>query len=283
MKLGIEGKHALVWGGSKGIGFACARALALEGCRVTIAARTASTLQHAVAAILQEISSGSHSQADRPTPSIAPINGVVADLRTDAGRRAALAACIELAAAHGRTQGPDILINNADGPRVAHPDALTREDWLAAFDPMALGPIEMIKLVLDDMQACGFGRIVNITSRSVKASHYELGLSNGVRSVLTGFIAGLARTTIKHGVTINNLLPGIFATDAQRHHVLGLVEQTGRPFDTIWAERAAGNPTQRYGEPTEIGALCAYLCSAQAGFLTGQNMLIDGGGFPGTL
>ena len=283
MKLGIEGRHALVWGGSKGIGFACARALALEGCRVTIAARTASTLQQAVAAILQEIGSRSYSQADRPTHSIAPINGVVADLRTDAGRRAALAACVELGAAYGRTQGPDILINNADGPRVAHPDALTREDWLAAFDPMALGPFEMIKLVLDDMQARGFGRSVNITSRSVKASHYELGLSNGVRSVLTGFIAGLARTTIKHGVTINNLLPGIFATDAQRHHVQGLVKQTGRPFDTIWAERAAGNPTQRYGEPSEIGALCAYLCSAPAGFITGQNMLIDGGGFPGTL
>jgi 3-oxoacyl-[acyl-carrier protein] reductase len=260
MDLGLAGKSALVWGGSKGMGYACAAALAHEGVAVTLAARTEGPLASAAATI--DIACG------RPGAA----RYAVADLRSVAGRAAALAVC----------QAPDILINNADGPRVGDANALTRADWLAAFDAMALGPIEMIKATLDGMLARGFGRIVNITSRSVKIPQHELALSNGARSVLTGFTAGLARKTVHGNVTINNILPGIFATDAQKHHVRGLVEQTGRPFADIWAERSRGNPAGRYGEPEEVGALCAFICSRQSGFVTGQNFLIDGGSYPGT-
>jgi 3-oxoacyl-[acyl-carrier protein] reductase len=259
MDLGIAGRTALVWGGSKGMGYACALRLAQEGVKVTIAARTESTLAAAAAAINQACGR----QA---------ANYAVADIRTEAGRAAALAQCPQ----------PDILINNADGPRVQDVNDITRADWLAAFDAMALGPIEMIKAVVDGMLERGFGRILNITSRSVKIPQYELGLSNGARSVLVGFTAGLSRKTVRNNVTINNILPGIFATDAQKHHVQGLVEQTGRPFEEIWAERSAGNPAGRYGEPEEVGALCAYLCGSQAGFMTGQSFMIDGGSYPGT-
>ena len=260
MDLGVAGKEALVWGGSKGMGYACALRLAQEGANVTIAARTESTLKAAAEAINAACGRAGAAQY------------AVADIRTEPGRAAVLAVCPQ----------PDILINNADGPRVNDMNDLTREDWLAAFDAMALGPIEMIKATLDGMQARGWGRIINITSRSVKIPQYELGLSNGARSVLVGFVAGLSRKTVRHNVTINNVLPGIFATDAQKHHVQGLVEQTGRPFEEIWAERSAGNPAGRYGEPEEVGALCAYLCSSKAGFITGQSFLIDGGSYPGT-
>ncbi len=260
MDLGLAGKDALVWGGSKGLGYACACALAREGATVTLAARTEATLAAAARAI------------DKASSRYGAARYAVADLRTADGRAAALAAC----------PAPDILVNNADGPRVGDPNALTRGDWLAAFDAMALGPIEMIKAILDGMLARGFGRIVNITSRSVKIPQHELALSNGARSVLTGFVAGLARTTVRGNVTINNILPGIFATDAQKHHVQGLVERTGRTFAEIWAERSRGNPAGRYGEPDEVGALCAFICSGHAGFVTGQNFLIDGGSYPGT-
>jgi len=259
MDLGITGKTALIWGGSKGMGYACALRLAQEGVKVTLAARTESTLKSA-AALINE------------TCGREAANYAMADIRTGPGRAAALAQCPQ----------PDILINNADGPKVGDPNALTRDDWLAAFDAMAIGPIEMIKAVVDGMLARKFGRIINITSRSVKIPQHELGLSNGARSVLVGFVAGLSRKTVRDNVTINNILPGIFATDAQKHHVQGLVEQTGRPFEEIWAERASGNPAGRYGDPAEVGALCAYLASSQTGFVTGQSFLIDGGSYPGT-
>jgi 3-oxoacyl-[acyl-carrier protein] reductase len=259
MELGIAGKQALVWGGSKGMGYACALRLAHEGADVTLAARTASTLAAAAEAINREVGRSAARYA-------------ASDLRTPEGRAAALAVCPQ----------PDILINNADGPRVSDVNSLTRDDWLAGFDAMALGPIEMIKATLDGMLERGFGRIVNITSRSVKIPQHELALSNGARSVLTGFVAGLSRKTVRGNVTINNILPGIFATDAQKHHVQGLVEQTGRPFTEIWAERSAGNPAGRYGDPAEVGALCAFICSGHGGFITGQNFLIDGGSYPGT-
>jgi 3-oxoacyl-[acyl-carrier protein] reductase len=145
-----------------------------------------------------------------------------------------------------------------------------------------LTPIALIRATVDGMTARGFGRIVNITARGVKVAQPELGLSNGARSGLIGFVAGLSRQVVRHGVTINNLLPGIFDTDAQKHHVDGLVRQTGRSFEELWEERRRGNPAQRYGTAEEAAAYCAFLCSAKAGFVTGQNLVIDGGSYPGT-
>jgi 3-oxoacyl-[acyl-carrier protein] reductase len=147
---------------------------------------------------------------------------------------------------------------------------------------MMLAPIEMMRLTVDGMMARGFGRIVNISSRSAKIAQHENALSNGARSGLIGFVAGLARQTVARNVTINNILPGPFDTDAQRRHVDEMVKESGKSFDQIWRERAAGNPARRFGRPEEFGAYCAFLCSAQAGFITGQNLLIDGGGYPGT-
>ncbi len=240
------------------MGRACALALAREGVAVTIVARTAEPLERAAADIRAETG--------------ASVTTVVADITTEAGRRAALAACPE----------PDILLNNADGVPPGDFRRHSRDDWIAALDAMMLAPIEMIRLTVDGMTARGFGRIVNIASRSVKIAQPELALSNGARSGLVGFVAGLARQTVKHNVTINNILPGIIASDGQRRHVEALAAQTGRGFDDVWRERAAANPAGRYGEPAEVGAYVAFLCSAHAGFVTGQNLLIDGGQYPGT-
>jgi len=258
MDLGIAGKQALVMGASRGLGYACATALAAEGVRVTLVARNPERVAQAVRSIRD--STGMDA------------TGVAADFRSEAGRSAALAAC----------PAPDILVTNAEGFQPGDFHDWTRDDWLAALDDMMLGPIALIRAVVDEMIARRFGRIVNLVSRSVKSPQLELGLSNGARSGLVGFVAGLARKTVRHNVTINNLLPGIFASDAQRRHVDGLVEMTGRPFEDIWAERAGANPAGRYGDPAELGAMCAYLCSAQSGFITGQSVLVDGGGFPGT-
>ena len=261
MDLGIKGKKALVWGASRGLGRACALALAREGVDITIAARTHSAIEQAAA----EIRAQCHSSG-------AKVFSVAADIRTPEGRAAALEGCPE----------PDILLNNADGPVPGDFRAWGQADWIAALDAMMLGPMEMIRAVVDGMIARRFGRIINITSRSVKIPQLELGLSNGARAGLTGFVAGLARETVRHNVTINNLLPGIFASEAQRQHVQGLVVPNGKSFEEIWSERAARNPAGRYGDPVELGAYCAFLCSAQAGFITGQNLLIDGGSYPGT-
>ncbi|HYS48870.1 MAG TPA: SDR family oxidoreductase [Xanthobacteraceae bacterium] len=258
MNLGIAGRRALLSGASRGMGRACALALAREGAAVTIVARTAEPLERAAADIRAETG--------------ASVTTVVADITTEAGRRAALAACPE----------PDILLNNADGVPPGDFRRHSRDDWIAALDAMMLAPIEMIRLTVDGMTARGFGRIVNIASRSVKIAQPELALSNGARSGLVGFVAGLARQTVRHNVTINNILPGIIASDGQRRHVEALAAQTGRSFDDIWRERAAANPAGRYGEPAEVGAYVAFLCSADAGFVTGQNLLIDGGQYPGT-
>src|SRR5205823_8188635 len=158
----------------------------------------------------------------------------------------------------------------------------SREDWIAALDAMMLAPIEMMRLTVAGMMERGFGRIVNIVSRSVKIPQSELGLSNGARSGLVGFVGGLARETVRHNVTINNLLPGVFDSDAQKAHIRGMLEQTGKSFEQLWEERGRNNPAGRYGRVEEIGAYCAFLCSVHAGYITAQNLLIDGGAYPGT-
>jgi 3-oxoacyl-[acyl-carrier protein] reductase len=258
MDLGIRGRRALLCGASRGLGKACADAIAREGVDVTIAARTREPLE-LTAAEIREVAG-------------VRVATVAADITTPEGREAALAACPE----------PDILLNNADGPMPGDFRNWTREDWIGALDSMMLAPIEMMRATVDGMMARGFGRIVNISSRSVKIPQLELGLSNGARTGLVGFVAGLARQTVARNVTINNLLPGIFDSDAQKRHIQGMLGDLGKTFDQVWAERAANSPAKRYGDPAEFGAYFTFLCSAQAGYITGQNLLIDGGSYPGT-
>jgi 3-oxoacyl-[acyl-carrier protein] reductase len=258
VNLGIAGKSALVSGASRGLGKACALALAQEGVNVTIVARTPGVLERTAVEIAQATG--------------VEVKTVAGDITTSEGRSAAVAACPEA----------DILINNADGPLPGDFRDWTRQEWIAALDAMMLGPIEMMRLTVDGMMMRGFGRIINIVSRSVKIPQTELGLSNGARSGLVGFAAGLARQTVERNVTINNLLPGIFDSDAQRRHIEGMIVPGGKSFDEIWQARAAANPARRYGRPAELGAYCAFLCSEHAGFVTGQNLLIDGGSYPGT-
>jgi 3-oxoacyl-[acyl-carrier protein] reductase len=256
--LGIRGKNALVSGASRGLGKACALALANEGVDVTIVARRKEALERSGAEI--EAATG------------VKVTAVTGDITTKEGRAAALEACPE----------PDILLTNADGPVPGDFRNWSRDDWIAALDAMMLSPIELMRLTVDGMMNRGFGRIVNIVSRSVKIPQLELGLSNGARSGLVGFVAGLARQTVARNVTINNLLPGIFDSDAQRQHIQGMLEGSGKSFDEVWRARAEANPAKRYGRPAELGAYCAFLCSVHAGFITGQNLLVDGGSYPGT-
>jgi 3-oxoacyl-[acyl-carrier protein] reductase len=257
MDLGIRGRKALLSGASRGLGKAAAIALARDGVDISILARTRETLER-TAAEIRALG--------------VKVTTVVGDVTTAEGRKAVLAACPE----------PDILINSADGSLPGEFRNYTRADWLAALDAMMLAPIEMMRATVDGMMARKFGRIVNISSRSAKIAQMENPLSNGSRAGLIGFVAGLSRQTVAHNVTINNILPGIFDTDAQKHHIDVLVRQTGKSFEQIWNERSAGNPAKRYGRAEEFGAYCAFLCSAQAGFITGQNLLIDGGSYPGT-
>ena len=258
MDLGIRGRKALLTGASRGLGRACAFALAQEGVDVTIVARRREALEKTAAEI--RAASG------------VEVATVAADITTTTGRSAALAACPQ----------PDILLNNADGPLPGDFRDWSREDWIAALEAMMLSPIEMMRLTIDGMMTRGFGRIINIVSRSVKMAQPELGLSNGARSGLVGFVAGLARQTVSRNVTINNLLPGIFDSDAQRMYVGAMLEGSGKTFEELWRARAEANPAKRYGRPNELGAYCAFLCSQHAGFITGQNLLIDGGSYPGT-
>jgi 3-oxoacyl-[acyl-carrier protein] reductase len=258
MDLGISGKNALVCAASKGLGRACAFSLAREGANVTIVARTRETLDRTA--------------DELRAATAATINAVAADITTAEGRAAALAACPD----------PDILVNNAGGPPPGDFRAWTRDDWIKALDANMLTPIELIKATVDGMIARGFGRIVNITSSAVKAPIDILGLSNGARSGLTGFVAGIARKTVRHNVTINNLLPGQFATDRLRANTKAAADRDGQDFDKVWSARAAAIPAGRFGDPAEFGELCAYLCSAQAAYLTAQTCLIDGGRYPGT-
>ena len=259
MDLGLQGKTALVCASSKGLGRACAMSLAREGVAVTIVARTSGPLE----ATAEDIRAATGAE----------VTTVAVDITTEAGRGAALGAC----------PNPDILINNAGGPPPGDFRDWTRDDWIKALDANMLTAIELIKATVDDMIARRFGRVVNITSSAVKAPIEILGLSNGARAGLTGFVAGIARKTVRHNVTINNLLPGPFDTDRLRSNIETVAESTGRPFDEIMNERMAANPAGRFGDPAEFGEACAYLCSQQAGYITGQNLLLDGGAFPGTL
>ena len=258
MDLGINGRWALVCGASKGLGLGCARALLREGVNVVIVARGEAALQAAA----EEL---------RALAGAAEVRAIVADVTTEAGRAAALAACPQV----------DILVNNAGGPPPGDFRNFERDDWIAALDANMLAPIALIRATVDAMIARGFGRIVNITSSAVKAPIDILALSNGARSGLTGFVAGLSRRTVAHNVTINNLLPGQFDTDRLRAN---FAHAAGKDGDAaVVAERRRQQiPAGRFGTADEFGAACAFLCSAQAGYLTGQNLLIDGGAYPGT-
>ncbi|WNH53815.1 SDR family oxidoreductase [Stenotrophomonas oahuensis] len=259
MDLGIAGRWALVCAASKGLGLGCARALVREGVNVVIAARGEEALARAAAEL-------------RALPGAGEVRAVVADVTTEAGRAAALAACPQV----------DILVNNAGGPPAGDFRQFERADWIAALDANMLSPIELIRATVDGMIERGFGRIVNITSSSVKAPIDILGLSNGARSGLTGFVAGLARRTVAHNVTINNLLPGQFDTDRLRGNFAYVAQHQGVDAGQIAERKRTHIPAGRFGNADEFGAACAFLCSAQAGYITGQNLLIDGGAYRGT-
>lgn len=259
MDLGIAGKWALVCASSKGLGKGCASALVAEGVNVVMTARTVADLE-AAAAELRALGR-------------AEVRTVAGDITTPEGRAAALAACPQV----------DILVNNAGGPPPGDFRDWGREEWVQALEANMLTPIELIKATVDGMAARGFGRIVNITSGAVKAPIDVLGLSNGARSGLTGFVAGLARSPIAaRNVTINNLLPGAFDTDRLRKTLAAGAAKAGLDADQAMQRRLQAIPARRFGTAEEFGAVCAFLCSQQAGYITGQNWLLDGGAYPGT-
>ena len=258
MDMGIKGKKALVCGASKGLGRGCAVSLAREGCEVTIVGRTKADIE--AAAKEMQAMTGSK------------VTAVAVDITTPEGRAAALAAC----------PNPDIVVTNAGGPPPGDFRKFSRDDWIKAIDGNMLTPIELIKATVDGMIARRFGRIVNITSSAVKAPIDFLALSNGARSGLTGFVAGLSRVTVKHNVTINNMLPGVFDTDRLRTNFEFNAKGRGMTAEALRNERIGQLPSGRFGDPSEFGDHCAYLCSAQAGYITGQNLLLDGGAYPGT-
>ena len=260
MDLGLQGKSALVCGASKGLGRGCAEALAKEGVHVTMVARNAANLEQAANAIRALI----HTDV--------VIQVVACDITTPEGRALALAACPQ----------PDILVNNAAGPPTGDFRDWEREQWIAALDANMLTPIELIKATVDGMMARGFGRIINITSSAVKAPIDVLGLSNGARSGLTGFVAGIARKTVARNVTINNLLPGAFETDRLKSTLMAMAKAEGMGSEEFLASRQTLIPAKRFGQPAEFGAFCAFLCSVHASYMTGQNILLDGGAYPGT-
>lgn len=261
MDFGLRGKHALVCGASKGLGFACADALAAEGVDVVVVARGAEALEKAAADLRAR-----HGRR---------VVAVATDITTPEGRKLALDAAAKLG-------DLDILVNNAGGPPPGNFRDWGRDEWIAALDANMLTPIELIKATVDGMIARRWGRIINITSGAVKAPIDVLGLSNGARAVLTGFVAGLAREVAQYGVTVNNLLPGPFDTDRLKKTMEGGAKKAGISIEEMAARRAAANPSRRFGEPAEFGATCAFLCSKQAAYMTGQNVLLDGGAYPGT-
>ena len=263
MDLGIAGKWALVCGASKGLGFGCAQALVREGVNVLIVARGAEALQASATKLI----------ADNVHSTRGEVVFVPADITSVEGRAAVFAVRKDF----------DIVVTNAGGPPPGDFRSWDREAWIKAIDANMLTPVELIKATVDGMAARGFGRIVNITSSSVKAPIDVLGLSNGARSGLTGFVAGVARTKLAaQGVTINNLLPGAFDTDRLRGTMTGAAQKSGQSLEAVMDARRKNIPAQRFGTPEEFGAICAFLCSVHAAYMTGQNVLADGGAYPGT-
>jgi 3-oxoacyl-[acyl-carrier protein] reductase len=258
MDLGIRGRKAIVCAASKGLGKGCAEALAREGVEVTICARGAEALEATAKAI---------------AATGAKVTPVACDVTTEAGRKALLAAC----------PAPDILINNAGGPPPGDFKDFSLEDWRKAVEGNMISPIALIQATVYGMMDRGFGRIVNITSQAVKAPLPSLELSNGARIGLTGAVAVLARKVSSRNVTINGVLPGPFATDRLRSVNQRVADARKVPLEVIDAERKAAVPAGRFGTPEEFGAVVAFLCSVHAGYITGQNLLLDGGGFPGSI
>ena len=256
MELGIAGKNALVCASSKGLGKGCANALAREGVNVWLNGRDPVTLEGAVREI-EEIASGE-------------VRSVCCDITMPEGRDQALEA----------TPGLDILVNNAGGPPVGNFRNWEISDWTSALNNNMLTPIELFRRVIDGMIECKFGRVINITSSSVKSPIQNLDLSNGARSGLTGFFAGASRQVAPHNVTVNAILPGRFDTDRLRGSMAYSSEKTGQPIEQLLQESKKWIPSGRFGSPDEFGALCAFLCSTHAAYITGQNILIDGGLVP---
>jgi 3-oxoacyl-[acyl-carrier protein] reductase len=255
MDLGISGKRAIVCGASRGLGAACADALVREGVDVLLVARDEARLGETVAR-LNALAGGTAA-------------ALAADVATPQGRASIVARCPD----------PDILVTNAGGPAPGDFRNWTRDDWLSAIDANMLAPIELIRLTVDRMIERRFGRIVNITSGAVKAPIDVLGLSNGPRSGLTGFVAGLARKTIAHNVAINNLLPS--AIETERLRTTAAAQFGGGDVEAALAQRRARIPAGRFGTPAEFGAICAFYCSVHVGYVAGQNVLVDGGAYPG--
>ncbi len=258
MELGIAGRKAIVCASSRGLGRGCARALARAGCELVINGRNEDTVAAAVAALREETG--------------ATITGVVADLGTAEGQRALLAACPE----------PDILVNNNSGPPLRDFRTLSRDQMLEGVIANMVVAVELTQQVIEPMTRRRFGRIVNITSGTVKMPLAGLDLSSGARAGLTAFLAGVARSVAAANVTINFLLPGAFDTDRLRSTIEAAARTKGVDYDAAAAQRMATIPARRFGDPDEFGAACAFLCSSHAGFITGQSVLIDGGAFPGT-
>jgi 3-oxoacyl-[acyl-carrier protein] reductase len=258
MDLGIAGRKAIVGGASAGLGRACALSLAREGCELTIVARTKADIEAAAAEIAAATGA-------RVTP-------VAVDINSDEGRAEILKAC----------PAPDIVVNNSGGPPTGNFRDWDRKMWADALNMSMLGAVFMIKDVVDGMIARKFGRIVNITSHSVKAPIPILGLSNSARLGLTGFVAGVAREVARHDVTINNLLPGEFDTERHRSNTRAMAKVQNKTFEEARAMRMASISAGRFGTPEEFGEICAFICSTQAAYITGQNILIDGGKYPGT-
>ncbi len=275
MDLGITGKWALVCGASKGLGYGCALALVREGVNVVINARNVEALEQAALRLTTEIAN--NVAASGKTGGLPQVLAVAADITTPAGREAVFSV------AGGPGRDFDIVVTNAGGPPTGDFRDWNRDAWIKAVDANMLTPIELIQATVDGMAARGFGRIVNITSSAVKAPIDILGLSNGARSGLTGFVAGVSRSKVAaRGVTINNLLPGKFDTDRLAVTVTAAAGKAGKSVEDVRAVQQAQIPAGRYGTAEEFGAICAFLCSQQAGYMTGQNVLADGGAYPGT-
>lgn len=258
MDLGLKGKRAVICASSRGLGRGCALALAQEGADILLNGRTEETLK---------------ATADDIAKLGVSVSYIVGDIADEKVR----AALLERA---GRI---DILVNNAGGPPPGDYTDWDREDWLGAVEQNMITPIMLMKAVLPGMIGQKWGRIVNITSAAVKAPIAHLGLSNGARAGLTGFVAGLSRQVAEYGVTINNLLPGPFDTDRIASNMRAVAKKQGKTVEAVTNARKSQNPARRFGEASEFGAYCAFLCSQQAGFVTGQNLLMDGGAYPGTL